>query len=382
MTNSSDTKIVITSLDLNCPYGSSVDRVIANLGVPNFNPQKHVFFGNENLFGFAISDPILPQPQFKRIRKKIDRFTALAMNSVYTCLSDTNLLEHHDPSRCGLFVGNALGGWSYVEDQMYELYQGDLDAINAYVATAWFPAAPQGEISIQFGIEGYSKTFSAGRLSSSFAIEHAIDCINSGYLDSAIAGGAEAPLSNLIYHAWNNSQLTRTKNILSEASAFVTLESKTNAALRNAKCYAEIEFIQFSDRLDELLINLFPLTDINKRGACAIIIDRDTELQAELAYSCAQLNLKRPDPVFCFEHLLGDSLGASFANKIVLACSILKGELKTISNDPSLASTLGKYLTVTDCIPPDCEQVAILSGDGYGHYALCLLTQPYSVVAT
>lgn len=126
-----------------------------------------------------------------RLRRKIDRFSQIALVAA-------SRLERHladvAKDRIGIFIGNDLAGWNYVHDQLARMIEtGDPTAINPYVATAWFPAAAQGEITIAYGVLGQSKTFAAGVLSGGVALEYAARMIASSTLDLALAGGVEAP---------------------------------------------------------------------------------------------------------------------------------------------------------------------------------------------
>jgi Beta-ketoacyl synthase, N-terminal domain len=139
----------------------------------------------------AIDPACIEYAVHPRLRRKIDRFSQIALLA-------TSRLERHfadvAKDRVGVFLGNDLAGWNYVHDQLVQLIEtADPMAINPYVATAWFPAAAQGEITIAHGILGQSKTFSAGFLSGGLALEYAARMIASNTLDMALAGGVEAP---------------------------------------------------------------------------------------------------------------------------------------------------------------------------------------------
>jgi 3-oxoacyl-(acyl-carrier-protein) synthase len=137
--------------------------------------------------------------------KRLDRLVVLASAAMSEALRDADL--DLDPGqgegdRVGIFVGNATGGWAYVEPQLYPLYRdGNPTAVNPYVATAWFPTAGQGEVSITHGIGGCSRTFCAENLSSAFALRQACWALAEGTLDVAVVCGAEAPLTPLVYNA-------------------------------------------------------------------------------------------------------------------------------------------------------------------------------------
>lgn len=136
----------------------------------------------------------------KRFAKKRDKSTNSAVVAAREILPR---FENIDFENTGIILGNSLGGWSYVEEQLATLYlKKDMTVINPYVATAWFPTAPQGELSILNNILGYSKTFCGGELSSAFALKHAYDSIFSEKITKAIVGGVEAPNTQLIHNVF------------------------------------------------------------------------------------------------------------------------------------------------------------------------------------
>jgi len=63
------------------------------------------------------------------------------------------------------------------------------------MASAWFPAAPQGQVSIYYGIKGFSKTVVADRASSLMAIGYARKVLTKNKLEVILAGGMEAPVT-------------------------------------------------------------------------------------------------------------------------------------------------------------------------------------------
>jgi 3-oxoacyl-[acyl-carrier-protein] synthase II len=63
------------------------------------------------------------------------------------------------------------------------------------MASAWFPAAPQGQVSIYYGIKGFSKTVVSDRASSLMALGYARKVLYKKKLNMILAGGMEAPVS-------------------------------------------------------------------------------------------------------------------------------------------------------------------------------------------
>ena len=86
----------------------------------------------------------------KRLRKKIDNFCINGLIAVDEAIKMSGLkidsLDSHD---IGICVGNCLGGWKYIEKEVIELHKTGIRAISPYLATAWFPASLQGQISLK-----------------------------------------------------------------------------------------------------------------------------------------------------------------------------------------------------------------------------------------
>ena len=98
----------------------------------------------------------------------------MALVASELAIQDAKLdLSKENLKRCGIFTGNALGGWLYAETELRDMYLEGREGVSPFMASAWFPAAPQGQISINYGIKGYSKTIVSDRASSLMAIAYA-----------------------------------------------------------------------------------------------------------------------------------------------------------------------------------------------------------------
>lgn len=203
-----------------------------------------------------------------RIVRKIDRFSTMGLIAAQQALQDAGLLfddakptwSQHDRGgdRVGITVGNNLGGWEFAERELRNLWKAGPRDVSPYMATAWFPAAVQGNISIQFGIKGIGRTFLSDRASGALALIHAADCLMRGRADIMLAGGSEAPFSPYAALCYETSGLMSTQAVngatdvyrpfdsghdglvAAEGAAFFVLERAEDALSRGAKVYAEI----------------------------------------------------------------------------------------------------------------------------------------------
>lgn len=132
----------------------------------------------------------------ERLLKKIDAFSHMALVAAELALQDAGIdIKNEDPNLVGIFLGNAIGGWLYAETELRDLYLEGREGVSPYMASAWFPAAPQGQVSIYYGIKGFSKTVVSDRASSLMALGYARKVLAKNKLNMILGGGMEAPVS-------------------------------------------------------------------------------------------------------------------------------------------------------------------------------------------
>jgi 3-oxoacyl-(acyl-carrier-protein) synthase len=195
-----------------------------------------------------------------RLAKRTDRFSHLAIVAAEAAVRDARLEIGPDvaPERTGVMVGNVLGGWEFAERELRDLWAEGPRQVSPYQATAWFPAAPQGNICIRLRVKGRARTFVCDRASGAYALIHGAETIRRGHADVVIAGGTEQPLSP---YAWlccqTSGYLTGQGNarpeaayrpfdqrhagtVLGEGSVFLVLEDLDHALTRGARIHAEL----------------------------------------------------------------------------------------------------------------------------------------------
>jgi len=224
-----------------------------------------------------------------RLLKKIDLFSHMALVASEMCLEDAKInLEQEDLKRVGIFMGNAIGGWLYAETELRDMYTEGREGVSPFMASAWFPAAPQGQISINYGIKGYSKTIVADRASSLMAIGYAARTIGRGKCDFILAGGMEAPVTPYALLCCNTSGMLTSNNehpstayrpfdknrdglAIAEGAGVLTLEPQERVAKRGAHVYANI--IGYGTTTDA--VNRIEPSDDGKQLARAMTIALD-----------------------------------------------------------------------------------------------------------
>ncbi|HAT45554.1 MAG TPA: beta-ketoacyl-[acyl-carrier-protein] synthase family protein [Ktedonobacter sp.] len=264
-------KVVITGMGVISPYGVGPAVLWDKLMAGETGLKALTSFDTSHIqckVGGQFSE-FRPESYISpRIIRKVDRFSALGLISAQQALQDAGLLlddskptwsqQEYGGDRVGITVGNNLGGWEFAERELRNLWKSGPREVSPYMATAWFPAAVQGNVSIQFGIKGIGRTFLSDRAGGALALIHAADCLIRGRADIMLAGGAEAPFSPYAALCYETSGFMSTRAsdgstdvyrpfdsahdglVAAEGAAFFVLERAEDAMSRGARVYAEI----------------------------------------------------------------------------------------------------------------------------------------------
>ncbi|UFP92961.1 beta-ketoacyl-[acyl-carrier-protein] synthase family protein [Gloeobacter morelensis] len=286
-----------------------------------------------------------------RHAQKLDRFAMLSMIAAGNALADSRFeIQEENCYRVGLVVGNSTGGWTFLEPTMRALYSEGMKAVNSYTATAWFPTAAQGEISIQHKIGGYSKTVCADRLSSGFALELASVAVERGRVEAVVVGGTEAPLNDFVLNAYSGAgrlspsgryapfEATADGRLLAEGAAMLLLEPRPAAAARGAKVHCEILAIAGGDDLAQAMRSCLHCAQVRPEAVDYVVLDAfgtpqrdDEEYRAigEVFANNSQVRMSAPKSMY------GDLVGAGVVMDVIIAClSIERQEILPTAGTP------------------------------------------------
>ena len=254
-------RVVVTGVAVITPIGSEIAEFWEHLLqgtsgislISRFNPNgfKSKISGEVRNFDATL---ILGSKWTKRM----DRFVQFSVACSRMAVEDAKLeISKIDPIRVGVSVGSAVAGLSLAEEQHDNFRAGGLKQIEPSLAIGVFSTAASSQISINLAINGPSVTIAAGCASGSVSIGYAFDLIRFGKVDMMIAGGADAPITPLVFGAYDRIDSLSSHNdepskamrpfdrlrdgtVMSEGAGIVVLEELKHALKRNAKIYAEI----------------------------------------------------------------------------------------------------------------------------------------------
>jgi 3-oxoacyl-[acyl-carrier-protein] synthase II len=254
-------RVAITGIGAVTPVGHGAiglwDGVLANRSavraIDRFDPSPFPSRVAAQIEDFRPADHL----DVKRARR-LDRFSQLAvvaarMAAEHACWTR----GPRDPTRTGVWIGSALGGVAFGEEQHAAYVAGGVRAVSPTLATAVFGGAGASNVAIDQQLRGPAVGNANSCASGAMAIGQAAHAIRAGIVDAAIAGGAEAPLAPLTFGAFAMIGVLSSRNddpagasrpfdagrdgfVMGEGSAMLTLERWDHAEARGATILAEL----------------------------------------------------------------------------------------------------------------------------------------------
>jgi 3-oxoacyl-[acyl-carrier-protein] synthase II len=190
--------------------------------------------------------------------KRLDRFSQLSIASSRMAIEGAGLcVEQNGGVDIGVYLGSALGGVAYGEEQHNRYFKGGLKAVDPMIALSVFGGAGATNVAIEFGLKGPSMGNANSCASGANAIGEAFHMIKRGEIDVMLGGGVETPLAPMTFGAFSLIRALSTRNddpehasrpfdtdrdgfVLGEAAAMLVLEEYEHAINRGATPLAEI----------------------------------------------------------------------------------------------------------------------------------------------
>jgi 3-oxoacyl-[acyl-carrier-protein] synthase II len=195
-------------------------------------------------------------------RQHVSRVTPLAIAAADEAIRDAALdpaaMSRDELREIAVVVGSGGGSQEFTEQQYRLYYEGNSKQCSVYVIPTSTIGTLASEVSMRFGLRGFSHVISTGCTSSTDALGYAFRSIRMGVCDRIVAGGADAPIAPLIVRgfilmrimtaSWNaqperaSRPFSRDRDgfVIAEGAWFFMLEERELALRRGAKIYGEI----------------------------------------------------------------------------------------------------------------------------------------------
>jgi 3-oxoacyl-[acyl-carrier-protein] synthase II len=252
-------KVVITGMGVISPIGTNIAELTSSLasgqsGIKSFSapPLTKTFPAGKVEQSFESNFSRLELPY-------LDRCQQMAVVAAKQAVIDAGFDNFADfQQRAGLYFGSVKGGSETEQGWYQQLLVEGKQASRPFSAMAIMQNGAAAQISIRNKILGPVMTHGSACSSSGNAIGEAMRAIRDGYIDVAVAGGSEAPLTGSVMGVFDGTRALaapdaedvsrsskpfskhRAGLVLGEGAAFVILESEEHAKARGAKIYATL----------------------------------------------------------------------------------------------------------------------------------------------
>jgi 3-oxoacyl-[acyl-carrier-protein] synthase II len=258
-------RIWITGIGLVTAIGTGVDAFRAGLRAGH-SPVTRIDRFDPSAFRSQVAaqvddfDPLAWMPP--KTARQLDRFSQFGMVAGRLALDDAALVPGAPgapgPERIGIYLGSALGGIAYAEEQHERYLAKGIRQVAPNLALAVFGGAAPANLGIALDVRGPILSTANSCASGAVALGEALGDLREGRVDAAIAGGCEIPLSPLAFGAFDIIRalsaghndapdsaarpfdVGRDGFVMGEGAALLILEDAEAASRRGVTPYAEL----------------------------------------------------------------------------------------------------------------------------------------------
>jgi len=332
-------------------------------------------------------------------RQHVSTAVAFAIAAAELTFNDAGLsprdMDVEGRRKIGIVLGSGGASLAFIERQYRYYFANEAKKASIYTIPTATPGSLPSEVSMAFGLRGFSHLVSTGCTSSTDALGYAAQMIALGRIDMVLAGGVDAPLAHsfmlafcvmkVMTPSWNHAPergsrpFSRDRDgfVLGEGAYFLLLEEREHALERGARIYGEFAgYASTCDahhrvRLDESgeepsRAMLLALEDaglrpedidyVNLHGTSTELNDRIETRAIKRAFGAAAARI----PMSATKSMIGHPQGASGAAGLIASLGAI--------NEGFLPPTINLDEHDPDC---DLDYVANTARPAEVRYALC-----------
>lgn len=254
-------RVVVTGLGVVSPVGIGVPTSWANLvagqsGITNITKFDATPFASQvagEVKGFDVSQ-YLPAKDARRM----DTFIQYGMVAAIEAVKDSGIeVTEENAERIGVSIGSGIGGLQLIEDTDKIYKESGPRKISPFFIPGTIINMISGNLSIMYGFKGPNVAIVTACTTGTHSIGDAARMIEYGDADVMVAGGAEAPITELGVGGFAAARALSTRNddpatasrpwdadrdgfVIGEGAGVMVLEEYEHAKKRGAKIYAEL----------------------------------------------------------------------------------------------------------------------------------------------
>jgi len=263
-------RVVVTGLGMVTPLACGVEETWARLiaghsgagPITRFDPVNVVTqYACEVPFGDGTGGTFRPEDWMEpKDRRKVDDFILFGMAAAVQAVRDSGWapVTDEDRHRTGVMIGSGIGGLTSIAETAVLIKEKGPKRVSPFFIPGSLINLISGQVSIRFGFKGPNHSVVTACSTGAHAIGDAARLIQWGDADVMIAGGAEAPISEIGIAGFNACKALSTKRaddptrasrpydadrdgfVMGEGAGIVVLEEHAHAVARGARIYAEV----------------------------------------------------------------------------------------------------------------------------------------------
>ena len=254
-------RVVVTGMGVVSPLGSALD-VYWNRLVNGYSGIGPITRFDTRRFKVKIGaevkdfDPI--EVFSKKEIRKTDPFVHFGMGAALRAVDHAGLSDVKlDRDRMGVLAGTGIGGISVIEESKKVLIERGPSRISPFCIPQLISNIVAGHIAIKFGLRGPNFGIVSACASGAHCIGESFRIIQHGEADVMIAGGTEAPITELSVGGFAAMRALSQRNddpiaacrpfdaerdgfVIAEGAGMLVLEEFEHAKRRGAEIYCEI----------------------------------------------------------------------------------------------------------------------------------------------
>lgn len=192
--------------------------------------------------------------------RKVDPFISYGICAAQQAVEDSGWVaeSEEDQFRTGVMIGSGIGGLTSIADMAITLKERGPRRVSPFFIPSALINLVSGQVSIRYGYKGPNHAVVTACSTGAHAIGDAARIIALDDADVMVAGGAEAPITELGIAGFNACKALSTQHrddpttasrpydqtrdgfVMGEGAGVVVLEEYEHAKARGAKIYAEI----------------------------------------------------------------------------------------------------------------------------------------------
>ncbi|HUY72375.1 MAG TPA: beta-ketoacyl-ACP synthase II [Gaiellaceae bacterium] len=253
-------RVVVTGIGMVTALGNDVDTTWARLLAGDCGAEEITLFDHTDYpvhFACELKDFQPTTWIDHKSARRMDRFAQMVLAAARQAERDSGIEIAADAERIGASIATGIGGLQSFQDCYDVLLHRGPDRVSPFSIPSIIPNMGAGWVSIELGTKGPLMSECTACAASNMAIGDAMDEIRSGRVDAMIAGGSEAPVTQVGVAGFDAMRALSRRNddpkrasrpfdadrdglVMGEAAGVIVLEELGRAQARGAKIYAEL----------------------------------------------------------------------------------------------------------------------------------------------